>query len=221
MSALGIVLDLDGTLVDNMGLHAEAFTRFAQRHGLAPYTAAERSRFDGRRNRDIFPALFGRDLSEREQRTFSAEKEALYRELSRGRLRPLRGLSRLLDLLEARGLPVAVATSAPAENVPHTLGELGLLSRLTRIVRSDQVPRGKPHPDVFLAAAALLRLPPAACVAFEDAPAGVAAARAAGMRVVAVTTSFTPEAFAAHGVVPDDAVADFEEYLAGPGAWLL
>jgi beta-phosphoglucomutase-like phosphatase (HAD superfamily) len=82
------------------------------------------------------------------------------------------------------------------------------------------VPRGKPHPDVFLAACALIDRPATRCVAFEDAPIGILAARAAGMECVAVTTTFSAETFAAHGAPASVAVADFEEYLEGAGRWL-
>jgi beta-phosphoglucomutase len=176
----GVVFDLDGTLVDNMALHVEAFQGFVGRHGLPPLDHSARARFDGKRN-----------------------------------------LLRVLELLEARGIPIGIATSAPAENVPHTLRELGLQERLTRVVRSDEVTRGKPHPDVFLAAAAAIAVPPAECLAFEDAPMGVRAAKAAGMSVVALTTSFTAAGFLEHGAAFDHAAGDFEEYLAGPGRWLL
>lgn len=212
---------LDGTIVDNMALHAEAFSVFVTRHGLPPLDAEARARFDGKRNRDIFPDLFGRPLSEEELLRYSGEKESLYRESSVGRLRPQRGLLRLLDRLEARGVPYGVATSAPAENVPHTLRELGLLGRLQNVVRSDQVAQGKPYPDVFLAAALSLGVPAGQCIAFEDAPAGVVGAKAAGMTVVAVTTSFSAESFREHGAAFDHAVHDFDDYLAGAGCWLL
>jgi beta-phosphoglucomutase len=217
----GVVFDLDGTLVDNMDLHAEAFAEFLTRHGLPPFTTDMRAQLDGKRNRDIFPIIFGRPLPEDDLRRYAAEKEGLYREGSRGRLQPLAGLSRLLEQLASQGVPVAVATSAPAENVVHTLHELGLGERLTAVVRSDEVPRGKPHPDVFLAAAQLIGVDPAACLAFEDAPAGLRAARAAGMTCVAVTTSFTREAFAAHEAEPDWAIRDYDDFLAGPGHTLL
>ncbi len=212
--ARGVIFDLDGTLVDNMELHAEAFAIFVGRHGLPPLTLADRARLDGKRNRDIFPDLFGRPLAEDFLQACIHEKESLYRELSHGRLRPLPGLLHLLDALDAAGVPAAIATSAPAENVAHTLRELHLDDRLTEVVRSDRVARGKPHPDVFLAAAELIGVPPPDCLAFEDAPAGILAARAAGMRCVAVTTSFTPDDLSAVGAVPDFAVRDYDEFLA-------
>jgi len=217
----GFIFDLDGTLVANMALHEEAFALFTTRHGLPRLTAEMRARLDGKRNRDIFPILFERPLTPEEQSRFADEKEQVYRELSRGRLAPLPGLVRLLDTLERRGLPTALATSAPLENVAHTLSELGLTRRLTQVVRSDTVARGKPHPDVFLAAARLIEIRPEDCLAFEDAPAGVLAARAAGMACVALTTSFPAGTFAAHGAEPDAEVPDFDAFLAGPGAWLL
>jgi beta-phosphoglucomutase len=214
------IFDLDGTLVDNMPVHAEAFAVFAERHGLPRLTMEDRLRLDGRRNKEIFPDLFGRVLTDDEQARYADEKEALYRELSTGRLEPVKGLTALLDRLEAHGVPVAIATSSPSENVGHTLAELGLDSRIRCIVRGDEVRRGKPFPDVYLAAAARLGIAPTECVAFEDAPIGVSAARAAGMKTVALANSFTPDVFLAPGVGADWVVDDFEAYLAGPGRWL-
>ncbi|MCB9831710.1 MAG: HAD family phosphatase [Planctomycetes bacterium] len=189
--AEGVVFDLDGTLVDNMALHAEAFALFVRAHGLPELDEAMRHRLDGRRNRDIFPILFGRELDDESLRSYSREKEEHYRRISHGRLRPLPGLIAFLDQLDRAGVPVAIATSAPAPNVRHSLEELGLTARFPRIRRSDEVARGKPHPDVFLAAAEALGVAPARCLAFEDAPAGIAAAASAGMSCVGITTSFS------------------------------
>ena len=217
----GAIFDLDGTIVDNMALHMEAFAIFSARHGLPPLTMDDRRRLDGRRNRDIFPDLFHRPLDETELREYADEKEALYRSLSAGRLRPLQGFDRLAAFLGRRSIPLAIATSAPRENVEHTLRELGLDDRALTIVRSDEVGRGKPWPDVFLEAAARIGASPRDCVAFEDAPIGIAAAAAAGMQTVAVTTSFASAEFAMQTAAPDHIVAHFDDYLEGPGRWLL
>jgi beta-phosphoglucomutase len=220
LRASGVIFDLDGTLVDNMALHAEAFSIFVGRHGLPPLTEQDRARLDGKRNRDIFPDVFGRPLEEAFLQACIHEKESLYRDLSRGRLVPVKGLLPLLDALDAAGVPVGIATSAPAENVAHSLAEIGLHGRLTRVVRSDQVARGKPAPDVFLATARLIGVAPESCLAFEDAPAGLISARAAGMACVGVTTSFDAEALARHGASFDLTVRDFEEFLPLTAEWI-
>ncbi|HEY8550609.1 MAG TPA: HAD family phosphatase [Vicinamibacterales bacterium] len=216
----GAVFDLDGTLVDNMPFHIEAFGAFAENHGLPPLTLERRKWMDGKRNADIFPGLFGRQLSPAEIAAMADEKESMYRRISAGRLTPLRGLIRLLDLLEHARVPVAVATSAPQENVTHTLGELGLADRFRMVARSDEVPRGKPEPDVFLEAARLMKAAPERCLAFEDAPAGIIAARRAGMVTVAVATSYPREVLAVTDPPPHYVVADFDEFLEGDGAWV-
>ena len=217
---LGVVFDLDGTLTDNMACHAEAFAIFLRRHGLPELTLAMRERLDGKRNSEIFPILFKRELTGDEIRAFSEEKESAYRELSRERLQPLPGAVALLECLAARGIGVAVATSAPEKNVGHTLGAIGLAERIRIVTRSDAVPRGKPFPDVFLRAAEELGVPPDACLAFEDAPVGVAAARRAGMRCAAITSTFSAEILAASDHPPDAAYPDFVCYLETDGRWL-
>lgn len=210
MTYAAFVFDLDGTLTDNMPFHVEAFQVFAGRHGLPPLTEADRARLDGKTNSEIMPILFGRELSREDIRTYAKEKEDLYRELSHGRLRPLPGLLPLLDALDAAGIPAAVATSAPKVNVDHALGELALQPRFKAVARSDEAGRGKPWPDVFLLAAQRAGGDPARCLAFEDAPMGVRAARAAGMRVVGITTTFSRSAFATHGAPVDEAAPDYE-----------
>ncbi|MEO8482554.1 MAG: HAD family phosphatase [Acidobacteriota bacterium] len=211
------IFDVDGTIVDNMDWHARAFDAFARRHGLPPMTLETRRQTDGKRNREIFPVLFGREIGPEELRAFEEEKEGMYREISRSGLSPMAGFLRLLDRLDDASIPVALATSAPEANVEHTLREIGLTDRLGVIARGDQVKRGKPAPDVFLFAASLLGVPPEQCLAFEDAPLGIASARAAGMRCVAITSTFSAEDLLASDPPPDAAYADFDAYLNGVG----
>jgi beta-phosphoglucomutase len=217
-SPLAVIFDIDGTLVDNMHLHAEAFAVFAERHGLPPLTADDRARLDGRRNSEIFPILFNRDVPREEWLAYEHEKEGLYRELSRGRLSPMRGLHELIERLREARIPIALATSAPKPNVAHTLAELELAAEFPVIVRGDEVGRGKPAPDVFIEAARRLGIAAKDCLVFEDAPMGIEAAHAAGMRVVALTTSFQASHFEALPQPPTFICADFEAFLNSPPA---
>jgi HAD superfamily hydrolase (TIGR01509 family) len=212
-SPRAVIFDIDGTIVDNMHLHAEAFAVFAERHGLPPLTSDDRARLDGRRNSEIFPILFKRDVPRDEWMAYEHEKEGLYRDLSRGRLAPLNGLHDLIDRLKQDGIPMALATSAPKLNVEHTLAELDLGGAFPVIVRGDEVARGKPAPDVFLEAARRLGVDPAGCLVFEDAPMGIEAAQAAGLRVVALTTSFQSSHFQHLDPPPNHVCCDFDEYL--------
>ena len=212
-SPRAVIFDIDGTIVDNMHLHAEAFAVFAERHGLPPLTHEDRARLDGRRNSEIFPILFKREVPRDEWLAYEHEKEGLYRELSRGRLAPMNGLHLLIDRLERDGIPMALATSAPKLNVAHTLAELNLAGAFPIVVRGDEVARGKPAPDVFIEAARRLGVEPGECLVFEDAPMGIEAAQAAGMRVVALTTSFQAAHFEQLDPPPTYVCGDFEEYL--------
>jgi HAD superfamily hydrolase (TIGR01509 family) len=212
-----VIFDLDGTIVDNMALHAEAFAVFAERHGLPALTPADRAKLDGRRNSEIFPVLFNREMAREDWLAYEHEKEGLYRELSRGRLTLVAGLPALLARLKARNVAVALATSAPELNVAHTLSEVGLEDAFPTVVRGDQVGRGKPAPDVFLEASRQLDIAPEWCVVIEDAPMGIVAAQAAGMQVVAVATSFSAAHFTAQANPPDIVCADFDALLAVTG----
>ena len=215
------MFDLDGTLTDNMAWHAEAFALFLRHHGLPELTMVMRQRIDGKRNAEIFPILFDREMTPAEIQAFEDEKEGAYRELSRQALKPIAGAVVLLERLAARSIGVAVATSAPEKNVAHTLSAIGLAGRIPVIARSDAVARGKPFPDVFLHAARELGVAPETCLAFEDAPVGVAAALSAGMRCVAITTTFSAETLAAADPAPDAAYPDFAAFLEDHGRWLL
>jgi HAD superfamily hydrolase (TIGR01509 family) len=107
------------------------------------------------------------------------------------------GLTELLDLLDDLGTPKAVATSSSQEAAWYSLRVAGLEGRLGCVITSDQVERGKPAPDLFLAAAAELNVLPTQCLAFEDSDAGVIAACAAGMLTIMVPDLKRPSAHAA------------------------
>lgn len=183
------VFDLDGTLVDNIRWHLQAWVEMGRRLG-ADITAEQFEReYSGRRNEEIFPAVARRPLAPDELARLAAEKEARYRELYGPHLRLLDGAGPLLDALELARVPFAIASAAPAENRAFVLEGLGLQRSFRAVVGAEAVTRGKPFPDLFLAAAAAVDVPPERCLAFEDAVLGVQAARAAGMDVVGLTTT--------------------------------
>jgi beta-phosphoglucomutase family hydrolase len=193
----GAVFDLDGTLVDNIRFHFEAFRRLAARLGLVMDEPTFQS-FNGLKNEDIFPRFLGRTLTREELAALADEKEQTYRALYQPELVAHRGAPELLARLHAAGVKLAVASSAPPANRTMVLEGLGWHGRFDAVVASEGL-RGKPAPDIFLAAAERIGVAPAACVAFEDAANGVQAACAAGMVVVGVTTNVPASALVAAG----------------------
>jgi beta-phosphoglucomutase len=182
------VFDLDGTLVDNMRFHVEAWVAMSRRLGVELTAERVEREFAGKRNEEIFPTLLGRAVPAEELARLAEEKEAHYRELYAPHLVPLRGTRELLARMRTAGLGLAVASAAPSANRTFVLDGLELRGHFARVVGAEHVTRGKPHPDIFLEAARALGVEPEACVAFEDAVMGIRSARAAGMLVVGVTT---------------------------------
>ena len=103
-----------------------------------------------------------------------------------GNVKPMPGLIELLDEIDRRGMPKAIASSGIQRYVDAVLRVNSLLDRFSVIISGDQVAHGKPAPDVFLAAARALNIKPSNCLVLEDAPAGVQAAKAAGMTCIAI-----------------------------------
>ncbi|QCI64422.1 HAD family hydrolase [Phreatobacter stygius] len=190
-----LIFDMDGTIVDNMRFHDDAWEIFHRRHGLPFDRDQHFVQTAGRSLPEIFAGLFP-GLTEERRAALAEEKEELYRAAYKPHAQPLAGLTALLDAADALHLPSAVATAAPPDNIAVVLDTLDLRRRFKAIASPAMGLRGKPNPDIFLKSAELLGVPPESCLVFEDAPLGVEAARRAGMRAVAVTTMLAPEAFA-------------------------
>jgi beta-phosphoglucomutase len=179
--------DVDGTMVDNGRFHELAWIELGRRHGVPLTPEIYRTRMHAHTNeeiiRDVFPAVRGPAAG----RALADEKEQLYRELFRPHLREIPGLKALLRALKAERVPCAALSNAPAANVDFVIDELNLRSFFAVVLTYTDVPRGKPAPDIYLAAAERLGVPIRRCVIFEDSPSGFAAAASAGAPCIAIT----------------------------------
>jgi beta-phosphoglucomutase family hydrolase len=186
---LALIFDMDGVIVDSNPLHREAWVEFNRRHGVET-SDAMLERMYGGRNDQIVRDFFGDSLPEDEVAAYGAVKEKIYREMLASRIEEtlVPGLRPFLDLY--RGSPMAVATNAEPENVDFVLDRAGLRDYFRVVVDGHQVSRPKPHPDIYLRAASLLEIAPSNCIVLEDSHTGVAAARAAGMRVIGLATTY-------------------------------
>jgi len=185
---MAMALDMDGVIVDSNPLHTAAWTEYNRRFGIdAGDTLAER--MYGRRNDEIVRGFFGPGLSAEEVDRHGAAKEELYRKMLEPRLAEtlVPGVREFLE--RHAGLPVALATNAEPANVDFILDRGGLRAYFRVVVDGHQVEHPKPHPEIYLRAAALLAAAPRNCIVFEDSFSGVEAARAAGARIVGVRTT--------------------------------
>jgi len=137
----------------------------------------------------IIPMLLGRDAASDEVNRLSDWKEQRYREIIVEKLLPAEGAKALLEALKSDNFLLAVGSSAPRANLELVLERTGLQEYFDVYVTGQDVTNGKPAPDTFLKAAEKLSLGAESCVVVEDAVQGVEAGRAAGMPVVAVTTT--------------------------------
>jgi len=186
----GAIWDLDGTLVDTAANHYAAWKALLAEHGRDLTYEQFRPTF-GLRNEDSLVDHFGFAPAPIEIAALGARKEELfYASLKKDGVVMQPGAAALLEHLHALGVPQAIASSAPPANITLILTLLDLREAFVAIVSGEEVARGKPAPDIMLRAATLLSLSPRQCVVFEDAPAGVAAGKAAGCRVVALDASF-------------------------------
>jgi beta-phosphoglucomutase family hydrolase len=202
-----VIFDMDGVLVDSGAHHRDAWRAMFDDLGVAP--PPEFWRITIGRPADEAVALLLHDVDRAEARRLAERKRGHYARLARRGLVPVPGVVAFVDALAGAAIPRAVGTSATRRDLDRVLGALGLDGRFDVLVTADDVRWGKPNPEVYLKAAAGLGVDPSACLVFEDAVVGVHAARAAGMRVIGVTTAHTRDELVAAGA--ERAVVDFED----------
>lgn len=183
------IFDWDGVIVDSSRAHEASWEQLASENGVKlPLGHFQRS--FGMKNEVIIPELLEWTRDPEAIRRLSLRKEELYREIVKETgLTLLPGVEPFLETLGRMGVPRGVASSTHRLNIETALHMLGLDEFFQTVLTAEDVTRGKPHPEPFLLAARRLGAEPSRCVVFEDAHVGVAAARAAGMKVVAVTTT--------------------------------
>ncbi len=193
------IFDWDGVVVDSSAAHRQAWQRLAAAEGL-PIKPDSFLKGFGKRNEMIIPEIHGWSNDPTEIRRLSLAKEAHYRDLAAGDLMSLLpGVKELLGALQQAGIPCVIGTSTHRLNLKLAFDRFGLESFFQGAVTSEDVTRGKPDPEVFLKACALIHGDVAQSVVFEDTLAGVAAAKAGGFRAVGLCTTHSREIMATSG----------------------
>ena len=180
-----VVFDMDGLMLDTEPLYRDAWQEAASRLGYEIDDALYAT-FTGRSTKDCEADLLRHSGSAFPLDAFRRHWPSLWEAAAGRGIDTKPGLLELLAFLEERSLATAVATSSDAAYAALSLRHAGLGERFRVLVTADQVPRGKPAPDLFLEAARRLGVDPARCLALEDSSAGILAARAAGMTGILV-----------------------------------
>ena len=209
-----VILDLDGVMVDSEPVHQRAFEMLLARHGIVrQFTEEEYGRyFVGIPVKENAEWLITHFDLRGEPADIIAEREAIYEAMLKdpASLIPMPGVFALIDALSARGLPLGVASGSPRGQVDTILRGLGIAARFRAVVGGTDVPHTKPAPDVYERAAQELGIAPARCVAIEDSETGIASAKAAGLRAIAVPNRYTAHQDLSHA---DARVARLEQVL--------
>ncbi|HTB62866.1 MAG TPA: HAD family phosphatase [Opitutales bacterium] len=190
-SALGAIFDWDGVIIDSSSAHEQSWDLLAAEE-QRPLPPGHFKAGFGRKNQFIIPNILhwaaAGDAAEIER--LGRRKEELYREILKTTgISALPGVRELLEGLHAAGIPCVVGSSTPRLNIEHVMTLAKLHGFFADIVSAEDVSHGKPHPEVFLKAAAKINRLPARCVVFEDAFVGLEAARAGGFKSIGVATT--------------------------------
>jgi len=181
------IFDMDGTLVDNMHFHTEAWGKMLAENGVEMNAHDFLVKTAGKTNREILPTVFGA-ISDEKIAELGERKETLYHELFLPHRKALKGAIEFLEEAQSLGVKMAVATAAPIVNVEFILDGLDLRRFFDAITTAADITNGKPDPEIFLKSAEKLGVEPQNCLVFEDAVGGFEAAHAAGMQSIGIAT---------------------------------
>ncbi|MEO8074580.1 MAG: HAD family phosphatase [Acidobacteriota bacterium] len=181
------IFDMDGTLVDNMYFHTEAWGKMLEENGIEMNAHDFLVKTAGKTNREILPTVFG-EISDDRIAELGDRKESLYRELFLPHRKTVEGVIEFLEVSQRAGIKMAVATAAPAANMEFILDGLDLRKFFDAITTADEITNGKPDPEIFLKSAEKLGVEPQHCLVFEDAVSGFEAAHRAGMKSIGIAT---------------------------------
>jgi HAD superfamily hydrolase (TIGR01509 family) len=185
---------MDGTIIDSMKLHKKVWHEIATKYGSTLSLKEIADKLHGI-NHEILERIFPGKLTELGKQRIADEKENLFRKRFDPEHNVIEGVVPFLQSLKYANIPCVLGSAAPPENIDFVFDTLGIRSFFTGVVHEDHVTGGKPNPDVFIKAAALISVPIHECVVFEDSTSGAEASAAAGSKTIIVLTSKTKSDF--------------------------
>jgi len=184
-----VIFDIDGTLMDNNEYHKMAWMQYLEGQGRKMTDKEFKENVSGRTNLDAVEHIYDKKMSDEEASKYYLAKEEIYRRLYKPYICPIHGLLEFLKDLQDHGIVMAIATSGIQVNIDFMFEHIPIKQYFKTVIQSKDITKGKPDPEIFMKAAEAVGFPPENCVVFEDSLAGVKAAKKAGIKVVALTTS--------------------------------
>ena len=204
-----VIFDMDGVLVDSNPFHLRKWAAFLREHRI-PFDEEKLAEIVlGPPNEVIFQRYFGGQITPKRMQELSEDVEAEFRRAIAPHARPCPGVRRLIEACRAHSIPMAVASCAISKNVEFLVTAFELRPYFQAILSRNEISHAKPDPEIYLKTAAQLGIEPAACVVFEDSFVGIEAAKRAGMKCVAIASSFHAEDLR-QGTLADLIVPSFE-----------
>ncbi len=197
-----VLWDMDGVIANTAPFHFAAWHETFHDRDV-DFSEEDFKHSFGLRNDSIIRNILGAGISTKEIEAIARDKEANFRRRLPRHLQPLSGVIKLLKGLKKAGFKMAIATSTPKENLYLLTRSLGINDYFSAVISDEDVTEGKPSPQPFLLAAQRLKVLPHNCVVIEDAIAGVQAAKAAGMKCIAVTTTHSRDSLCQADLVVD------------------
>ena len=184
----GVIFDMDGTIVDSLPYHYEAWKIFFNKNKVENFSEKLKD-YKGGGTLDLMTAVYGDKYSRKELKIMTDDKEIIFRDIYKNNVIPIKGFMEMFELIKSKKILVGIASNAIRKNVKMILSELKIYEEFDSIICGDEVRRGKPDPEMFNETVDRFNLKKEKCLIFEDSVEGVTAAANSRVAVIGITSS--------------------------------
>ena len=184
----GLIFDMDGTIVDSLPYHNEAWKIFFNENKVENFSE-KLNEYKGGGTLDLMRTVYGDQYSKKELKKMSEDKEKIFRKIYKGEIKQILGFKKFLGELKSKDIMIGLASNAIRKNVSMIINELEIYDYFDSIICGDEVINGKPNPEMFNETIDRFNISKNECLIFEDSLEGVLAAKNSGVKVIGITSS--------------------------------